>query len=80
MSDPQYYPVTGIKAGFGPDGKVPERMEIDALWQSEDEHHVNQVSLFIAALIKFQKLPITDQLSYFQIAGNKSWRRRSRNW
>ena len=64
-----YYPITGIQKGFGRDGRVPARMEIDEWWNSEKPVHVNQVSLFIAALKAFQAMPITCKLSYFQIAG-----------
>ncbi|MCJ1424292.1 hypothetical protein MMC29_002179 [Sticta canariensis] len=64
-----YYPITGIQEGFGPGGQVPARMEIDKWWNSNKEVHVNQVSLFIAALKAFQAMPITCKLSYFQVAG-----------
>lgn len=64
-----YYPITGIKAGFGPCGEVPMRMEIDALWNSENPVHVNQVALYILALKRFQAMPYIEKLSYFQIAG-----------
>lgn len=64
-----YYPITGIQKGFGPNGQVPARMEIDEWWSSNEEVHVNQVSLFIAALKVFQAMPYTSKLSYFQVAG-----------
>lgn len=63
------YPITGIQEGFGPDGQVPARMEIDEWWNSDEEVHVNQVSLFIAALKAFQAMNHTEKLSYFQVAG-----------
>ncbi|KZT38875.1 Di-copper centre-containing protein [Sistotremastrum suecicum HHB10207 ss-3] len=63
-----YYPITGIQVGLGPlEGQVPLRQEVDA-WYT-DPNNVNQVNLFFLALAKFQSLPVTDKLSYYQVAG-----------
>lgn len=68
-ADTGYYPITGIQKGIVPGEHVPARMEIDAWWTSKNPYHEDQVSLFIAALKKFQDMPYTDKLSYFQVAG-----------
>lgn len=65
----EYYPITGIQRGFGHNGEVPMRMEIDEWWNSDDPVHADQLSLFIAALKEFQNTHISEKLSYFQIAG-----------
>lgn len=63
----KYYPLTGIKAGWGTKGDVPLRQEISA-W-SNDEKNKEQVILFILALRRFQDIPPAQRDSYFQIAG-----------
>ncbi|KAH7354961.1 putative tyrosinase [Rhexocercosporidium sp. MPI-PUGE-AT-0058] len=63
------YPITGIKKGLGPAGKVPLRREIDEWWASKEKNDVFQKSLFIYALNEFQQMSPDDQLSYFAIAG-----------
>ncbi|KAL2070465.1 hypothetical protein VTL71DRAFT_13491 [Oculimacula yallundae] len=63
------YPITGIKKGLGPEGKVPLRREIDEWWASKEKNDVYQRSLFIYALNEFQQMSPDDQLSYFAIAG-----------
>ena len=63
------YPITGIKKGLGPGGKVPLRREIDEWWASKEKIDVYQKSLFIYALNEFQQMSPDDQLSYFAIAG-----------
>ena len=72
-ADTGYYPITGIQKGFVPGEQVPARMEIDEWWESEYPIHVDQVSLFIAALKKFQDMDYTNKLSYFQVAGMKNF-------
>ncbi|KAI9750729.1 MAG: hypothetical protein M4579_006330 [Chaenotheca gracillima] len=69
MATPDYYPITGIQEGFGDKGQVPQRLEIDTWWNSSDPTHVDQVSLFTAALKQFQAIPHTKRESYFRIAG-----------
>src|ERR1700722_677388 len=59
------YPIKGIP--LVPGQPLPTRKEITA-WYSNDENAL-QVSLFIQALNLFQKMPATDQLSYFRVAG-----------
>ena len=59
------YPIKGIP--LAPGQPLPTRKEITA-WYSNDENAL-QVSLFIQALALFQKMPATDQLSYFRVAG-----------
>jgi tyrosinase len=59
------YPIKGIP--LAPGQPLPTRKEITA-WSSNDENAL-QVSLFIQALALFQKMPATDQLSYFRVAG-----------
>ncbi|KAI1842912.1 hypothetical protein JX266_010930 [Neoarthrinium moseri] len=63
----QYYPITGIKAGWGEGGAVPVRQEIDE-W-SEDPANAKQVDLFLHALRRFQDVPPGQRDSYFQVAG-----------
>lgn len=62
-----YYRITGIKTGQGPDGQLPLRYEIDA-W-SQDPSNKRQVDLMLLAIQRFQQMDVTDELSYFQIAG-----------
>lgn len=59
------YAITGIPVPSGQ--QTPVRYEIDAWSQNKD--NAIQVSLFVQALEAFQKLPVTDKLSYFQVAG-----------
>lgn len=59
------YAIKGIP--LIPGDPLPTRKEISA-WYSNDDNAL-QVSLFIQALTAFQKLPVTDQLSYFRVAG-----------
>ncbi|PVH87416.1 putative tyrosinase [Cadophora sp. DSE1049] len=63
------YPITGIKKGLGPGGKVPLRREIDEWWASKEKNDIYQKSLFIYALNEFQQMSPDDQLSYFAVAG-----------
>lgn len=65
----EYYPITGINAGIGSLGEIPQRFEIDSWWFSDDPVHTDQTSLFIAALKRFQAIPINKKESYFQVAG-----------
>ena len=59
------YAITGIP--LVPGQPLPTRKEITG-WYNNDENAL-QVSLFIQALTAFQKIPVTDQLSYFRVAG-----------
>lgn len=59
------YAIRGIPVAAGQ--PIPTRKEITA-WSSIAENDL-QVSLFIQALAVFQKLEVTDQLSYFRVAG-----------
>ncbi|KAK6358171.1 hypothetical protein TWF730_007524 [Orbilia blumenaviensis] len=61
------YAITGIPTTRAPDGALPLRQEIDT-W-SANPANVDQVNLYLQALATFQKMPATDKLSYFQIAG-----------
>ena len=63
------YTITGIQCGFDPNGRVPERMELDALWSSDKQIHDDQLSLYLEALSRIQKKDIKDRLSWFQLAG-----------
>jgi hypothetical protein len=63
----KYYPITGIAAGKGPNGEVPQRQEIDA-WSSKPENRT-QVVLFLKALKRLQEVPPENRDSFFQIAG-----------
>ncbi|KAL6236483.1 hypothetical protein BDW75DRAFT_250041 [Aspergillus navahoensis] len=63
----KYYPITGIAAGKGPNGELPQRQDIDA-WSSKPENRI-QVVLFLKALKRLQEVPPEDRDSFFQIAG-----------
>lgn len=63
----KYYPITGIKAGRGPDGKLPLRQNIDE-WSGKEENKA-QVVLFLLALKRLQDMPPDQRESFFQIAG-----------
>ncbi|MCJ1455269.1 hypothetical protein MMC28_005623 [Mycoblastus sanguinarius] len=55
-----------------PPDPVPIRMEVDVWWTSKEQIHAYQRQLFIEALLYFQEMPVTDPMSYFQIAGRSS--------
>jgi tyrosinase len=59
------YPISGIPVPSG--SPIPMRQEIDAWSQNPD--NAIQVSLFVQALTRFQKISFKDQLSYYQVAG-----------
>ena len=63
------YAITGIPMPAQPDPQhpIPLRKEVTA-WASDSENAV-QLSLFIQALTAFQQMDVSDQLSYYQIAG-----------
>ncbi|KAI0422786.1 tyrosinase [Xylaria grammica] len=65
----QYYPITGIKEGWGPDGKVPVRRDFDEWSVSTDPKDKNQVILYLLALKRLQAVDPANRDSYFQIAG-----------
>ncbi|KAH8159805.1 hypothetical protein CIB48_g8448 [Xylaria polymorpha] len=65
----KYYPITGIKEGLGPNGKVPVRREIDDLSTSKDPTDKIQFILYLLALKGLQDVDPADRDSYFQIAG-----------
>jgi hypothetical protein len=66
----KYYPITGIRAGKGPNGELPQRQDID-VWSSKPENRV-QVVLFLKALKRLQDVPPENRDSFFQIAGMPS--------
>ena len=59
------YAIKGVP--LAPGQPIPARKEITA-WYNNEENAL-QVSLFIQALTAFQQLPVTDELSYFRVAG-----------
>ena len=64
------YVITGIQAGLDPskpNEPKPLRQEVDA-WYS-DPSNTKEHTLFFRALAAFQKIPIHDKLSYWQVAG-----------
>ncbi|KAL4861988.1 hypothetical protein BDV12DRAFT_179541 [Aspergillus spectabilis] len=63
----KYYPITGIAAGKGPNGELPQRQEIDE-WSSKPANRT-QVVLFLKALKRLQEVPPDNRDSFFQIAG-----------
>lgn len=65
----QYYPITGIKDGWGANGAVPVRRELTEWTESKDPKDRSQLILFILALKRFQAVPPDSRDSYFQIAG-----------
>ncbi|KAI8627921.1 tyrosinase [Xylariaceae sp. FL1651] len=65
----QYYPITGIKEGWGPNGQVPVRRDFDEWTQSNDQKDKTQVILYLLALKRFQAISPEKRDSYFQIAG-----------
>ncbi|EPS38104.1 hypothetical protein H072_8125 [Dactylellina haptotyla CBS 200.50] len=67
MSSGGTYAITGVQTGRGQDNSSPIRQEIDA-W-SADPANVDQVNLYLQALASFQLMPVSDKLSYFQVAG-----------
>ena len=66
---PASYALKGIPLPTVPDPKhpIPVRQDIDA-WYSNPDNAV-QVSLFIQAMIKFQKTDFNNMLSYYQVSG-----------
>jgi len=77
------YPVAGIQAGTvgkpeDPLRKVPQRMDLDEWFLSEDPIHRKQRSLFFPAFQRFCQEDPESKFSFFQIAGIhgqplKSW-------
>ncbi|KAI0509078.1 tyrosinase [Xylaria bambusicola] len=65
----KYYPITGIKDGLGPHGKVPVRRDFDEWSTSTDETDKIQFILYLLALKRLQAVDPADRDSYFQIAG-----------
>jgi tyrosinase len=65
------YPITGIRACWGPNNAVPARREIDEWYTSSDRQDNDQVNLYIQALINFQNIPADEKLSFFQVAGKQ---------
>ncbi|KAI0384323.1 tyrosinase [Hypomontagnella monticulosa] len=65
----KYYPITGIKDGWGANGQVPVRREIDEWTQSTNPKDKIQVILYLLALKRFQGISPEKRDSYFQIAG-----------
>ncbi|GAP85248.1 putative tyrosinase [Rosellinia necatrix] len=67
--DYSYYPITGIKEGWGPNGKVPARRDFDEWSTSKNETDRTQFILYLLALKRFQAVDPAKRDSYFQIAG-----------
>ncbi|KAI0466683.1 tyrosinase [Xylaria cf. heliscus] len=65
----KYYPITGIKEGWGPNGKVPVRRDFDEWSKSKDPTDKIQFILYILALKRLQAVDPANRDSYFQIAG-----------
>ncbi|KAI1478180.1 tyrosinase [Daldinia eschscholtzii] len=65
----KYYPITGIKDGWGADGRVPIRRDFDEWTESSDPKDKIQVILYLLALKRFQAISPDKRDSYFQIAG-----------
>ncbi|TGJ84363.1 hypothetical protein E0Z10_g4430 [Xylaria hypoxylon] len=65
----RYYPITGIKEGLGPNGKVPIRRDFDEWSASKIPIDKTQVILYLLALKRLQAVDPANRDSYFQIAG-----------
>ncbi|KAI0444390.1 tyrosinase [Xylaria telfairii] len=65
----KYYPITGIKEGWGPNGKVPVRRDFDEWSMSKDPTDKIQFILYLLALKGLQAVDPANRDSYFQIAG-----------
>ncbi|KAM3068241.1 hypothetical protein ACMFMG_011286 [Clarireedia jacksonii] len=69
----QFYVIQGISIPEPPDPvhPIPIRPEVGEWYDSRDQNPTIaiQVSLYLQALLKFQRQSWTEQLSYFQIAG-----------
>ncbi|KAI1120171.1 tyrosinase [Nemania abortiva] len=65
----KYYPITGIKEGWGAGGKVPVRRDFDEWSTSNNETDKIQFILYLLALKRFQAVDPANRDSYFQIAG-----------
>lgn len=72
MSAP-WYAITGIHGQTRPGDNVPIRRELDEWYFSKDINDVNQKTLFILALQRFQARGLdpdkNDDLSYLDVAG-----------
>ena len=67
---PTPYPIVGIDLPPDiPRGQVPLRQDVELLYAAEDDDSQMQVKLMLLAMVEFEKTPVTDRLSYFQIAG-----------
>ncbi|KAF2967938.1 hypothetical protein GQX73_g5626 [Xylaria multiplex] len=65
----RYYPITGIKDGWGANGEVPVRRDFDEWSTSKDPKDKTQFILFLLALKGLQAVDPASRDSYFQIAG-----------
>ncbi|KAI0890804.1 tyrosinase domain protein [Annulohypoxylon nitens] len=67
MESPPTYPITGIKT----DGDSPIRKDIDDWYQEQTDASGDriQLTLFVEALTKIQARPLSDERSYFRLAG-----------
>ncbi|KAI0877194.1 tyrosinase [Hypoxylon argillaceum] len=65
----KYYPITGIKDGWGPNGQVPTRRDFDEWSTSKDPTDKTQFILYLLALKSLQAVDPANRDSYFQIAG-----------
>ncbi|CRG90099.1 hypothetical protein PISL3812_07140 [Talaromyces islandicus] len=65
MVSSQSYAIKGIPVAEG--SIIPARREVDE-WFHDPEAEI-QVSLFVEALTRFQKIDYKDKLSYFRVAG-----------
>ncbi|KAI1377225.1 tyrosinase [Hypoxylon crocopeplum] len=64
-----YYPITGIKDGWGLNGQVPVRRDFNEWTASGDPKDRVQLVLYLLALKRLQAVSPDDRDSYFQIAG-----------
>ncbi|KAI0855533.1 tyrosinase [Xylaria cubensis] len=65
----EYYPIVGIKDGWGSSGRVPIRRDFDEWSKSEDPTDKTQFILYLLALKRLQAVDPAKRDSYFQIAG-----------
>ena len=64
------YAITGIPLPDDiPQGEVPLRQDVNALFSAQDELSKKQVKLMLLAMHEFEQTDVTKMLSYFQIAG-----------
>lgn len=67
--DRKTYPISGIP--MDPSFRIPIRQDVDDWYREQTSHQGNriQLTLFVEALITIQQRPLTDERSYFRLAG-----------